>query len=89
MPNSGEALPFSWKRAAKHVGIPFVLALVAAGAVAASTDYHDPAGQLIVRWDDPDLGIEWPVSRPLLSDRDRGAPRLKDIPRDQLPGAAR
>ncbi len=30
-------------------------------------------------WDDPEIGIEWPVSDPLLSERDRAAPRLAEI----------
>ncbi len=27
-------------------------------------------------WDDPDLGVRWPLDRPILSDRDRSNPRL-------------
>ncbi len=38
-----------------------------------------------LRWDDPDLGIEWPVDQPILSDRDRAFARLKDIPAQRLP----
>jgi dTDP-4-dehydrorhamnose 3,5-epimerase len=33
-----------------------------------------------LRWDDPDLGIEWPVKAPLLSPKDAGAPRLAEAP---------
>ena len=43
------------------------------------TDYYDPACERAIRWDDPDLAIEWPVlsgSEPLLSDKDDEAPRL-------------
>jgi dTDP-4-dehydrorhamnose 3,5-epimerase len=29
-----------------------------------------------IRWDDPALGIRWPIERPILSDRDRGWPVL-------------
>lgn len=37
-----------------------------------------------VAWDDPDLGVAWPldqagVSAPVLSDKDAGAPRLRDF----------
>ena len=31
------------------------------------------------RWDDPDVGIDWPVSDPQVSERDRSAPRLAEI----------
>lgn len=35
-----------------------------------------------VLWDDPDIGIEWPLTNepPTLSDRDRALPRLADLP---------
>jgi dTDP-4-dehydrorhamnose 3,5-epimerase len=46
---------------------------------------YDPAGQCSVLWDDPDIGIEWPGATPLLSPKDRDAPRLRDIPEDRLP----
>lgn len=29
-----------------------------------------------IRWNDPDIGIEWPIEQPLLSDKDRDAPTL-------------
>ena len=50
-------------------------------------NYYD-AGQdeYGVAWDDPDIGIDWGVDNPLISPRDAGNPRLKDIPRDNLPG---
>ncbi|MDQ0917605.1 dTDP-4-dehydrorhamnose 3,5-epimerase [Paenibacillus sp. V4I5] len=31
-----------------------------------------------IKWDDPAIGIEWPTSTPLLSDRDKLHPLLKD-----------
>ncbi len=40
-------------------------------------------------WDDPELGVQWGLAdvpgAPLLSERDRSAHRLKDIPPDELP----
>lgn len=32
-----------------------------------------------VRWDDPDLAIDWPTDDPVLSDRDRSLPFLRDL----------
>lgn len=43
------------------------------------TDVYDPGGEIGVIWNDPDLGIPWPVREPILSDRDRGHRRLADI----------
>lgn len=45
------------------------------------TDYYAPASDRGLRWDDPSLGIQWPVSRDdaRLSDKDRTHPLLKDL----------
>jgi len=40
---------------------------------------YDPATEAGIAWDDPDVGIEWPIEEPLLSDRDRSAPRLAEV----------
>lgn len=40
---------------------------------------YDPATESGIAWDDPDVGVEWPVEEPLLSDRDRSAPRLAEV----------
>lgn len=39
----------------------------------------------VVAWDDPDIGVRWPVPDGRLSARDAAAPRLADIPRERLP----
>jgi dTDP-4-dehydrorhamnose 3,5-epimerase len=51
------------------------------------TDYYDPPDQCGIRFDDPWLGIEWPLAggAPLLSDKDSKLPRLDEIPDDALP----
>jgi dTDP-4-dehydrorhamnose 3,5-epimerase len=48
------------------------------------TDLYDAAGEIGVAWNDPALGITWPVAEPLLSDRDRRHPLLDRLV-DQLP----
>ncbi len=35
-----------------------------------------------IRWNDPDIGIEWPISNPLLSEKDIALPLLKDVDLD-------
>jgi dTDP-4-dehydrorhamnose 3,5-epimerase len=35
------------------------------------TDYYDPHSENGIRWDDPLLGISWPVSHPVVSEKDR------------------
>jgi dTDP-4-dehydrorhamnose 3,5-epimerase len=40
------------------------------------SDYYDPAGEAGLPWDDPTLGIEWPVQDPILSPRDAQHPRF-------------
>jgi dTDP-4-dehydrorhamnose 3,5-epimerase len=48
---------------------------------------HDPATEAGIAWDDPDVGVDWPLSDPRLSDRDRNAPRLAEVA-DELPWVA-
>jgi dTDP-4-dehydrorhamnose 3,5-epimerase len=40
---------------------------------------YDPATESGIAWDDPDVGVEWPLESPLLSDRDKQAPRLSEV----------
>lgn len=42
------------------------------------TGLYTPASEGSVRWDDPDLAIEWPYRDPVLSAKDAAAPTLKD-----------
>lgn len=49
------------------------------------TDFYSAAAELGVRWDDPEIGIDWPVAAPILSPKDADAPLLKDIGPDCLP----
>ena len=34
------------------------------------SEYYDPANEKGVKWDDPSLGISWPVREPILSEKD-------------------
>lgn len=49
------------------------------------TELYSPDDELTVAWDDPDLGIDWPLKDPKLSDKDRAGLRLKDVPEGRLP----
>ncbi len=40
---------------------------------------YDPATESGIAWDDPDVAVEWPVADPLLSERDKTAPRLSEV----------
>jgi len=48
------------------------------------TDYYQPDDEGGLLWNDPDVGIDWPLSEPLLSEKDKEYSCLKDIPHDQL-----
>lgn len=50
------------------------------------TELYHPETQFAVRWDDPDIGIDWPPGiAPVLSDKDRDAPLLHELPAERLP----
>lgn len=42
---------------------------------------YDPKTESGFRWDDPDVGVRWPVEKPILSKRDLEAPLLRDLKR--------
>jgi dTDP-4-dehydrorhamnose 3,5-epimerase len=45
---------------------------------------YDPATESGIAWDDPEVGVDWQVAEPLLSERDKTAPKLSEIA-DSLP----
>jgi dTDP-4-dehydrorhamnose 3,5-epimerase len=49
------------------------------------TEYYAPASEGSVLWNDPEIGIEWPIAEPTLSDKDRSASPLREMPEDALP----
>jgi dTDP-4-dehydrorhamnose 3,5-epimerase len=48
------------------------------------SSYYDPATETGIAWDDPEVGVDWQIDEPLLSERDKNAPTLAEI-RDELP----
>jgi dTDP-4-dehydrorhamnose 3,5-epimerase len=48
------------------------------------TDVYVPGDEITVAWDDPEVGIAWPLRDPILSAKDRAAPRLAELT-DRLP----
>ena len=44
------------------------------------TSLYEPADDASVLWNDPDIGIQWPIPEPILSPKDIDASRLKDLP---------
>ena len=49
------------------------------------TDFYNPATEHGIIWNDPDLSIDWSVHEPILSSKDAGYSRLKDLSPDTLP----
>lgn len=49
------------------------------------SDLYSPATEFGVAYDDPDIGIEWPMKDPVLSPKDRAYPRLAEVAQERLP----
>jgi len=49
------------------------------------TALYDREADAGVRWNDADIGVDWPLSAPLLSEKDERAPFLRDVPVQRLP----
>lgn len=48
------------------------------------TTLYRPDADLSIAWNDPEIGIEWPIAAPVLSAKDARAPRLAEVA-DRLP----
>ncbi|MGN6215624.1 MAG: dTDP-4-dehydrorhamnose 3,5-epimerase [Solirubrobacterales bacterium] len=48
------------------------------------SSYYHAETESGIAWDDPDVGVDWRVEDPLLSERDKNAPKLAEV-RDELP----
>lgn len=45
------------------------------------SDLYDPGGELTVQWNDPILGIPWPVADPIISEKDRAGRPVDEVQR--------
>ena len=43
------------------------------------TEYYCPEDEGAIRWNDPDLGVVWPVDQPMLSSKDKIAPSWQEF----------
>jgi dTDP-4-dehydrorhamnose 3,5-epimerase len=43
------------------------------------TEMYAPEDELTIAWDDPQIGIEWPLKEPLLSKKDQAGKRLYEV----------
>ena len=50
------------------------------------SELYDPSDDRGIRWNDPDIGVAWPVTDPILSKKDTVQPFLKDTETPPFPG---
>ena len=62
----------------------FLVVSETADVIYKCSTYYEGALERTFRYDDPDVGIEWPDEHPLVSERDRSAPSLREIV-DEVP----
>lgn len=48
------------------------------------TTFYSPKDEMTLLWNDPDIGIEWPLPNPGLSEKDTKGLRLRELPADRL-----
>lgn len=56
----------------------FVVLSETAQVLYKTTDYYTPSAERTLRWDDPDIGIRWPVTPVILSAKDAAGTALRD-----------
>jgi dTDP-4-dehydrorhamnose 3,5-epimerase len=49
------------------------------------TAFYDRAADAGIRWNDARIGVDWPVAKPTLSDKDQQTPFLDEVQRERLP----
>lgn len=50
------------------------------------SDYYHPEDEGGIIWSDPTIGIKWPVTEPIISEKDKKFPRLSELPPEKLYG---
>lgn len=63
----------------------FVVLSDSADVIYKCTDVYTPGDEYGILWNDPAIGIEWPVEHPILSKKDHKNKKLKDTPETRLP----
>ena len=48
------------------------------------TAYYAPAAELSVLWNDPEIGIAWPIDSPVISKKDAAGALLRQVARERL-----
>ncbi len=48
------------------------------------TDYYAPQSEVTIRWDDPEIGVDWPVEKPIISAKDAEGVLLSQVDRSLL-----
>lgn len=57
----------------------FVVLSATADLLYKCTTLFDPGQDCCLMWNDPDIGVEWPVSAPIISEKDNKGQRFKDL----------
>ena len=57
----------------------FVVLSATADLLYKCTTLFDPGQDCCLMWNDPDIGVEWPVSEPIISEKDNKGQRFKDL----------
>jgi dTDP-4-dehydrorhamnose 3,5-epimerase len=75
----GNLLPLPWWERARVRECGFTYELL---SMYKCTEEYNPENDRGIIWNDPDLRIKWPVKKPILSEKDRTHPLLKDADND-------